>query len=168
MASSPRRKQLALDTNILFDLADGVDAAHDFRETFKRAGYTFRIGPTVIQELAFCSDRQTDARRRRLAETALHNALAWDIMPYDLQAVEHGLTDEFAKRLIRKHLLPDTEYNDGLILAETSLAEIPILVTADKHLLNIDEAALGLVFEDSDLFPARSCHPKLLLRAIIR
>jgi hypothetical protein len=27
------RKQLALDTNVLLDLADGADFAHDFRET---------------------------------------------------------------------------------------------------------------------------------------
>ncbi len=166
MASTPRRKQLALDTNILFDLAAGVDVAHDFREIFKRAGYVFRIGPTVVQELAYCSDTHKDPNQRRLAERALRNALSWEITPFNLQAVGHGLTEEFAKRLIQKRLLPDTEYNDGLILAETSLMEIPILVTSDKHLLDIDETTLGLVFDECDLFHVRSCHPKLLLRAM--
>ena len=166
MASTPRQKQLALDTNILFDLADEVDAAHDFRETFKRAGYVFRIGPTVVQELAFCSCEHKDKRHRQLAETALRNALSWDITPFDLQAVAHGIAEGFAKRLIQDELLPDTEYNDGLILAETSLAQIPILVTSDKHLLNIDETALGLTFDECDMFHVRPCHPKRLLRAI--
>lgn len=166
MASSPRPKQLALDTNILFDLAVGADVAHDFRETFLRAGYFFRIGPTVVQELAFCSCEDPDAQRRQLASTALGQALAWGITPFDLQAVGHGLTEGFADRLIRKQLLPDTEYNDGLILAETSLAEIPILVTSDRHLLDIEETHLSLTFDECDMFHVRPLHPKLLLRAM--
>jgi len=36
-AGSPRR--LSLDTNVLFDLADEKDFAHDFRETYQRKGY---------------------------------------------------------------------------------------------------------------------------------
>jgi len=161
MASSPRPRQLALDTNILFDLAGGVDAAHDFRETFLRAGYAFRIGSTVVQELAFCSCSNADMQRRLLASTALSQALSWGITPFDLQAVGHGLTEEFARRLIRKQLLPDTEYNDGLILME-----IPVLVTSDRHLLDIEETHLSLTFDECDMFHVRPSHPKLLLRAM--
>jgi hypothetical protein len=56
--------------------------------------------------------------------------------------------------------------NDGLILAETSLAGIPLLVTSDKHLLNIDEDALLLAFNEADLAPVHPVHPKNLLRAL--
>jgi|YelNatPaOPRAMG01_1025707.scaffolds.fasta_scaffold07122_5 predicted nucleic acid-binding protein len=166
MASTHRRKQLALDTNILFDLAAELDAAHDFRETFQKAGYSLRIPPTAVQELAWAMEHAATSQKRQQARRALENLLRWDITPFDLQAVGHGITAECAKRLIRDQLLPDTEYNDGLILAETSLAEIPMLVTSDKHLLDMDEAALGLVLDDCDLFHVRPCHPKLLLRAI--
>ena len=38
MALTPR-KQLSLDTNLLFDLAEEKDFAHDFREEFRRLGY---------------------------------------------------------------------------------------------------------------------------------
>jgi hypothetical protein len=80
--------------------------------------------------------------------------------------VGHGLTDAFAEKLLKKGLLPDGEYNDGLILAETSLASIPILVTCDKHLLDIEENHLSLTFDECDMPHVRPCHPKLLLRAM--
>jgi len=46
------------------------------------------------------------------------------------------------------------------------LAAIPLLVTSDKHLLDIDEDALILAFNDADLTPVRAAHPKRLLRAL--
>ena len=63
-------------------------------------------------------------------------------------------------------LIPETEQNDGKILAQTSLAGIPMLVTSDKHLLNIDENALLLAFNEADLAPVHPVHPKNLLRAL--
>jgi predicted nucleic acid-binding protein len=47
------QKQLALDTNVLFDLADGKDFAHDFREISRRKGYALLVSPTVVAELYF-------------------------------------------------------------------------------------------------------------------
>ncbi len=53
--------------------------------------------------------------------------------------------------------------NDGIILAETALAEISILVTRDKHLLDIDETSLAVAFNEADLIPVKPVHPKRLL-----
>jgi predicted nucleic acid-binding protein len=166
MALVPHGKPLALDTNILFDLAEELDSAHDFRETFQQAGYGLWIPPTVVQELAFESDAGDTLEDREIATKALQNISRWGIVPYDLVSVGHGLTDAFAERLLRKGLLPENEYHDGLILAETSLVRIPVLVTCDKHLLDIDDAILNVTFDECDLFHVRPCHPKLLLRAI--
>ncbi len=47
------RKRLSLDTNVLFDLADRKDFAHDFREAYQRKGYALVIPPTVVAELYF-------------------------------------------------------------------------------------------------------------------
>ena len=69
----------------------------------------------------------------------------------------------------RKRLALDTNLLfalDALILAETSVAEIPLLVTSDKHLLDIDEDALVLLFNEADLPPVRIAHPRRLLRAL--
>ena len=39
-------------------------------------------------------------------------------------------------------MIPEEEFNDGMILAETSLRQVSLLVTSDKHLLDIDEDEL--------------------------
>ncbi|MCI0534165.1 MAG: hypothetical protein L0Z50_02940 [Verrucomicrobiales bacterium] len=45
-------------------------------------------------------------------------------------------------------------------------ASIPLLVTSDKHLLDVDEDALLLAFNDADLLPVHPSHPKRLLKAL--
>jgi len=165
MAAGRPKRQFALDANLVFDLAANVDAAHDFRETFLAKGYGLRLAPTAAQEL-FNYHLHGLAGKRDLATKALLHLHEWRIIPFDLAAVGHGITASFAHRLIQGGLLPPDELNDGLILAETSLAEIPILVTSDKHLLDIQDAALQVAFANADLFPVNPCHPKALLRAV--
>jgi hypothetical protein len=101
-----------------------------------------------------------------LAGKALQQMRQWRLIPYDLKSVGHGITERFAQRLISAGLLPEGEINDGLILAETALAEIPVLTTSDSHLLDIEEAALRVQFEEASLTPVQVFHPKLLLRAL--
>ena len=114
MAANGPRKQLALDTNVLFNLADGRDFAHAFREAFLAGGYALRFPPTVLEEL----------------------------------------------------VTAELELNDALILAETAVATIPLLVTSDRHLLDVDEDELVLLCGEADLCPVRAAHPRRLLHAI--
>ena len=65
-------------------------------------------------------------------------------------------------------LLPEGEFNDGLILAETAIAKIPVLVTSDADLLDIDAVSLLVQFETADLPMVQICHPRRLLKAIAR
>ena len=91
----------------------------------------------------------------------------WQIFPIiGLSSVDHGIADVFARRLTAAGFLPLEEYNDALILAETSLAGIPVLVSSDHHLLDIPEDRLLVCFNDADLPSVRVAHPKGLLRAI--
>jgi len=92
----------------------------------------------------------------------------WDIYPYDLKAVGHGIAEADAQKLFDLHLLPEEEFNDGLILIETALAGIRCLVTSDHHLLEIDNAKLIGALGDMDLTAVQIIHPKDLLRAIKR
>jgi hypothetical protein len=48
---------------------------------------------------------------------------------------------------------------NGVILAETSLAGISIVVTRDKHLLDIEETSLSMAFNDANLAPVNPAHP---------
>jgi hypothetical protein len=159
------QKRLALDTNVPLDLADAKDFAHDFREAFQQRGYALLVPPTVVTELSLLAFDQ-DSTKQALAMRALTCLRGWGMQPYDLNSVGHGITDRFAKQLIERGLLPGGEFNDGVILAETALADIPVLVTSDKHLLNIDAAALKMTFDERDLFPVSPCHPKSLVKAL--
>ena len=161
-----QKKQLSLDTNFVFDLAGDKDFAHEFREIFQSKGYTLVLPPTAAHELHLIFTHGDSAAERELARTALTRLLQWGIRPFDLDSTAEAIGGQFVRGLIQQHLLPEDEFNDGLILAETSLAGIPMLVTSDKHLLNIDEDALLLAFNEADLSPAHPVHPKRLLRVL--
>jgi len=48
-------------------------------------------------------------------------------------------------------LLPEAELNDGLILAEIGLAGIQLIVSSDKHLLDIEADELARVCRERTL-----------------
>lgn len=154
-----------MDTNLLLNLASGKEFAHNFREGFQNAGYALRFSPTVLAELV-AAELDGDEREQELARRALDNVVRWRIRPFDLTSVEEGIAEQFARRLLFSGLLPPEELNDALILAETSVAGIPLLVTSDKHLLDIDEEALLLLFNRADLPSVHAVHPGRLLRAL--
>jgi len=164
MAASPK-KSLALDTNLLLDLAGEKNFAHEFKEEFSSRGYALLVPPTAVAELAFFASLK-DAPQHEIANVALEKMSGWKCQPFTLSSTQLAIAIQFAARLMEYSLIPETEQNDGKILAQTSLAEIPLLVTSDKHLLNIDEDALLLAFNEADLSPAHPVHPKRLLRVL--
>ncbi|MBE0542648.1 MAG: hypothetical protein IH623_14915 [Verrucomicrobia bacterium] len=164
MATSTK-KSLALDTNLLLDLAEGSDFAHDFREEFVGRGYGLVVPPAVLAELEalVVAGRVPQCD---FAITALESLVAWECQPFLLSALSLSIAACFAERLLDLRLIPETERNDGKILAQTSLMQIPFLVTSDKHLLDIDEEALLLALNEADLLPVHPVHPKRLLKAL--
>ncbi len=150
----------------MLDLADGADFAHAFREAFQDFSYAFRLPPTAALELHENSLHAPTPRKRQLARIALSKLRVWGVRTFDLSPIQQAIAERFALKLAERRLLPTEEFNDAVILAESSLAEIPLLVTSDGHLLDIDEDALLLAFNEADLFPVRPVHPKRLLRAL--
>ena len=164
MAASPK-KQLALDANLLLDLAEGKDFAHDFKDEFQARGYEFLLPPTAAAELNILSIFGGEPQRT-LANQALAKLRAWKCQPFSLSDTRLAIAEQFRRRLSELQLIPDEEWDDGLILAETSLGNIPMLVTSDAHLLDMDEDALRLAFNAADLLPVHPVHPKRLLKAL--
>jgi len=163
MAAPAQRPQFALDTNVLIDLGERKPFAHTFRAEYAARGLA--VLPTVVQELTDVAFSDTHAAAK-FAFDALANMREWSIYPIDLKAVGHGIAEADAQKLIDLKLLPEEEFNDGLILIETALASIPYLVTSDHHLLEIDKPKLIKVLGDLDLIAVQIVHPKALLRAI--
>ena len=164
MVASPR-KSLALDVNLLLDLAEGKDFAHDFKDEFQARGYEFHLPPTAAAELNILSIYGGEPQRT-FASQALRNLRAWNCQPLSLSDTKLAIAEQFRQRLSGLRLIPDEEWNDGLILAETSLGNIPVLVTSDAHLLNIDEEAALQAFHAADMLPVHPVHPKRLLKAL--
>ena len=164
MAASPK-PPLSLDTNVLLDLAKGRDFAHEFREEFQARGYALMLAPTVLIELEYLLTFGNEAERA-LAEKAYDQAEKWRLTAFDLPEVQMVVAEGFSRQLQHRGLLPVEEFHDGLILAETSLGDIPMLATSDRHLLDIDEDALLMAFNEADLPPVRPAHPKRLVKAL--
>lgn len=167
MAALEKKKPLAIDSNLLFDLAEKKDFALTFLEVAREKGYTLHLPPTVVQELAFAAFHK-QGKEKELALMALQNIREWGIVPFDLVAVGHGITEQFARRLQELNLLPAEELNDGLILAETALAGILLLVSSDKHLLDIEADELSRVCRDRHIAEVCVVHPKKLLKALTK
>ena len=106
------KKSLALDTNLLLDLAGEKDFAHEFKEEFSSRGYSLLVPPTVIAELAFFSSLQ-HAPQQALADIALERIGVCRCQPFTLSSTQLAI----AARLIDCSLIPETEQNDGKILA---------------------------------------------------
>jgi hypothetical protein len=120
MAPLPAQKQLAVDTNLLLDLAADADFAWDFKEAFQSRNYVLKFTPTVAVELHENWLNGPILRKRELARIALSNARRqWQFQPVDLTEIEMAVAEHFAQRLLQRRLLPEDEYNDGVILAET-------------------------------------------------
>lgn len=160
------QKKLSLDTNVLFDLAEEKDFAHDFRETYQRKSYALVICPTVVAELFFLHGHGDD-EEQRLASLALDRIVSWDIQVFPLAGVQLDIARRFAATIIARGLLPDAEINDARILAETAVAGIPLVVSSDHHLLDIEPDALREACTEADLLPVFPVSPRRLLRAIL-
>jgi predicted nucleic acid-binding protein len=148
MAATGQKKLLALDTNFLLDLAQAESFAEDFKNFFHQLGFQLLIPPMVVTEIAVASEDDSE-EKRVLAREVSKNLIA----------------ERFSGRLRENGLLPFDEVNDGIILAETALGGISILVTRDRHLLDIDETSLSMAFNDADLTPVNPAHPRRLLRS---
>ncbi len=140
MVARPNRPQLvAVDTNVLFDLADGLhevaDAVAVIRERLHEA--RFLIPPTVQHELANWVLRR-EGQKRESARKAIRLGQSWRIVPVNLIAVRHGIAERIAERVRAQGLIPDEEVNDSLVLAESALLGCSMLLTSDEHLRGID------------------------------
>ena len=160
-AQAPHRPRFALDTNVLIDLGEGLPFAQRFLATFRKSGLA--VPPTVVQELVFIASTPGHSAQK-FASEALSKMRTWDILPYDLIAVGHGITEVNARKLISSGILPDGEFNDGLIVVETSLACISTLITSDIHLLGINPPKLAQKMAEFDLPSVSIYHPRDFLR----
>jgi predicted nucleic acid-binding protein len=156
MARLARQKNLliAVDTNVLLDLAEDNEAAWGAVEIIRRRLKDAQIVavPTVIQELAHLVDHGETKQARNLALIAARKFVReWKFVPINLAPVRLGITEQIAARIREKKLLPAAEVNDSFIVAESALAPCAILLSSDGHVLDIPSDRLNLLLTESDV-----------------
>jgi predicted nucleic acid-binding protein len=149
-----KRQCVAVDTNVLLDLANKAEPVIDALATLRRRikGVKISVTPTVLHELANLVDYGVTAEIRAaalLAGERLHRN--WRFEPANLSAVEHGIAERIATRLLNRRLLPEAEVHDALILAEAALRGCSILLTSDTHLREMDYRAAALELKACDV-----------------
>src|SRR4051812_30697687 len=95
MAALPtsRPKLAALDTNVLFHLAEDHAPSHNLVRRLVRTGFTPIVTQTVVQELGFASTDGDSDRKRNSATLALAGMRGWGIQPWHLVPVGNGICD---------------------------------------------------------------------------
>jgi predicted nucleic acid-binding protein len=166
MAARSNRPQLiAVDANVLFDLADGLDDVVDAVSTIRERLHDARLlmPPTVQHELANWALRG-DAEKRKAARKAVQLSQSWRIFPANLIAVSHGIAERIAERVRERGLIPEEEVNDSLVLAEAALLGCALLLTSDEHLRGIDFERLTLELQAFDVAAPVIATPREIVR----
>lgn len=163
--------RLAVDTNVLLDLADevhdvldAVDVMDDRLPDAERL-----VTPSVLDELAFLCDSGQGQPVRQSARRAIQLLRGKDRfrpmleLPFAPESPE-----KLAAEFRRRGLLPDGEVHDALILAETVLLGCHILLTSDEHLRSLDHQQLTWLLNQRDLTAPVIATPREIVRKFFR
>jgi predicted nucleic acid-binding protein len=163
--------RLAVDTNVLLDFADGVDAVLDSFAILEQRlpDRDMLVVPSVLDELAFLSDSGNTDRVRQSASRAIKLVQEQDrFRPLLELATPPTLVAEVAVKLRADGLLPEEEVHDSLILAEAALSECALLLTSDEHLRGVDHEYLTLVLHPFELVAPVIASPREIVRKFFR
>jgi len=157
---------IALDTNVLLDLAAKVESVLDAVDMMRARirGARLVVLPTVIQELSFIARHGDIEDDRRLARTALQSLAGWRVEPVDFLPVEFDIIERIALRLRHADLLPESEVNDSFILAEAALLGCGLFVSSDSHFTSLDFQRLTLELKSADVSVPAIASPRDLVR----
>ena len=157
---------IAVDTNVLMDLAAKVESVADAIELVRRRIRNARliVVPTVLQELRFIARYGETQEDIRLAITALQKLTSWGFEPVSFLPVEFGITEQISLKLRRARVLPETETNDSFILAEAALLGSGLFLTSDSHFTNLDYPLLILELKASDVAVPAIASPRGIVR----
>jgi predicted nucleic acid-binding protein len=165
MGMKPLR--LAVDTNVLLDLVEPVEAVLDAFEVLdrRRPDHDRLVVPSVVDELAFLCDFAGTERVRQSALSALKLLREPGRFRVLLELVHpQDLIEEVAREVRSRDLLPAEEVHDSLILAEAALLGCGLLLTSDEHLRGVDHERLTLALNPFELMPPVIASPREIVR----
>jgi len=161
---------VAVDSNVLLDLADGNESVLDALNTIRArlTNVRFVVTPSVFQEMAHLALKGSVVARQKLARHALHQLREWQFDLLEIVPVGHGIVERIAQRLRGVDLLPEEEVHDSLILAEAALLDCAVLLTSDSHLRGLDYARLTWELNACDVSVPVIATPREVVRKFFR
>src|SRR5258708_15884465 len=117
VASKSQRALIAVDTNVLFGLADAVEDVVDAVQLIRRRLHESELlmPPTGREELAEEALHGEEFEKKERARLSFQLARTWKIQPVELLARQHDAARAIGRRLRGLGLLPGDEANDGLV-----------------------------------------------------
>ena len=136
----------AVDTNVVMDLAAGVDDVRDAIELIraKVKSVQFVLPPTVFAELVWISKNGSTAKKRENALAALKGVPSWGFS-IESTVPKAQLVLPTAELIRLSGLLPWEEVHDSKILAESGLLRCDVLLTTDDVLASVNHVDLKRV-----------------------
>ena len=160
-AKSRPRLKVALDSNVLFDLAAGENFAATVLEVLREKAAVVYVPPTVLLELLYEEEHCIVPEKGKLASRALDGIhRLWRLERVDLDANQEAIARGFANALRNTRLMDSCEINDSWILAEATQIPVDFLLTSDKHLLSIDRDKLHALFDEKHLTKVEIAAPR--------
>ena len=164
--NAPSPPLIAVDTNVLIDLAAGSEVIVDCLATIRRRlpESPIFVLPTVTIELAGAAFRAADPKVRALATKALRQLRQpWGFIPLTCLPVGNGIVEETARKLRAAGLLPEEEVHGSFIVAEAALANVNILLSSDGHLLGVKAGDLRQILDRCDLAHTMIVSPRKIV-----
>lgn len=160
---------IAVDTNVLLDLASKTEAVADAVATIRKrlSAARFIVPPTAVHELVLATHGESE-RTRRAALLALSKLRLWGFEPLNLVPVGHGIVERIASEIRHKDLVPAEEMNDSLIISEAALLECRMLLSSDAHLRAVNFQKLTLLLKDFDVAAPIIATPREIVRKFFR
>ena len=163
--------RLAVDTNVLLDLAGEVEHVIDAMAIISRRlpDTDKLVLPSVLEELAFLADSGLTQQTRQLACKAISQLGAERrFRPLLELAFLPAEVETLAEEFLRRDLLPKDEVHDGMILAEAAMMSCGLLLSSDEHLRSIDHQELTWLLHRFELAPPVIATPREIARKFFR
>src|ERR1039458_1053904 len=104
----PKQIEVALDTNVLLDLAIDDEVVIDCLQTIRERlpSPVFVVLPTVIQELVDILENGETAAEKKQALDSLQNIRGkWQFFAVNCMPVGHGIVEETARKIDQKSVV---------------------------------------------------------------
>ncbi len=164
--------RLAIDTNVLLDLAGEVDAVAEAMAIIgsRLPEADELVRPSVLDELAFLAEAGSTDQTRRLAREAIQQIRSERrrCRPLLELPVSNVEVEALAGKFRAGGLLPAKEVHDSMILAEAAMMSCGLLLSSDEHLRGIDHQELTWLLHGFELAPPIIATPREIARKFSR